>query len=356
MIPITYRLNDADREEYKKIVTKHMKKKNREEVEINLKNILSNICYVSNKNLLDQILVMSFSEISEIKRFLDDAYIQFKLNKLEPFKASKGIEYKTENYKQLSEFEKSETFKNMSLTRGNFIEKFLDEFYYPFVYLGNYYKNHFSNKNINKWIIDKTKVNVCPYCNILYTYNRGNSTTAQLDHFFPKAIYPLLSLSFYNLVPVCPSCNRIKSDNTDEIGSPYEDNAFSSMKISWKPIDNVYRNDISKTGLDRLEDNIEIIISSKNNKEKRGLDIMRIQDAYKKHVDYASELIKKVELYGNPDMQKLIINSCKDMKINDKDIERFYFSNYIDNNDLHKRSLAKMTHDFLYEYNEHLSW
>src|ERR1700694_241223 len=59
-----------------------------------------------------------------------------------------------------------------------------------------------------------TKLNVktCPYCNRNYTVTvadgKSRVTRPDFDHFFPHKQFPLLALSFYNLIPSCLVCNR----------------------------------------------------------------------------------------------------------------------------------------------------
>jgi hypothetical protein len=58
-------------------------------------------------------------------------------------------------------------------------------------------------------------VNVCTYCNCQYIFTinkpKGKElehiVRPELDHWFNKELYPLLSLSFYNLIPSCHFCN-----------------------------------------------------------------------------------------------------------------------------------------------------
>ena len=67
--------------------------------------------------------------------------------------------------------------------------------------------------DLAKWLNVKT----CPYCNMQYTlYVHGQTKKLkmakfQFDHFYDKADYPMLSMSLYNLVPSCASCNQGKS-------------------------------------------------------------------------------------------------------------------------------------------------
>lgn len=66
-------------------------------------------------------------------------------------------------------------------------------------------------------------VKTCPYCNMQYTmYTIVDTINGepvqeramfQYDHFYPKSAYPMLSMSLYNLIPSCASCNQNKSYN-----------------------------------------------------------------------------------------------------------------------------------------------
>ena len=72
--------------------------------------------------------------------------------------------------------------------------------------------------NIRHQIMSKMRIPVCPYCNRQYVTlyrDSGNhqKTTADLDHFYAKSIYPYLALCVYNFVPSCQICNsRFKGD------------------------------------------------------------------------------------------------------------------------------------------------
>ncbi len=66
--------------------------------------------------------------------------------------------------------------------------------------------------------------NTCVYCNRQYAFNierdggkNDDNRIARpaLDHWFPKSLFPLMSLSYYNLIPSCTICNS--SAKMDEI-------------------------------------------------------------------------------------------------------------------------------------------
>lgn len=70
---------------------------------------------------------------------------------------------------------------------------------------------------------------VCIYCNRNYISNlykeddSEHTVTFTLDHFYDKATYPIISLSFYNLIPSCYVCNTIVKNQSDTIDflNPY---------------------------------------------------------------------------------------------------------------------------------------
>jgi hypothetical protein len=57
---------------------------------------------------------------------------------------------------------------------------------------------------------------ICPYCNINYTsiikIKGEDKSRPELDHFLPKSVYPFFAVSYFNLIPVCHSCNHAKRD------------------------------------------------------------------------------------------------------------------------------------------------
>lgn len=76
------------------------------------------------------------------------------------------------------------------------------------------YDGIISKKKENSyWLARRVGHNTCTYCNRQYTITVGekdtspNITRPQFDHWFPKELFPLLSLNLYNLIPSCSICN-----------------------------------------------------------------------------------------------------------------------------------------------------
>ncbi len=103
-----------------------------------------------------------------------------------------------------------------------------------------------SFRSLPKLMRQYMNTHVCPYCGGNSLTPRTRYNTAQLDHIFPKKefskkeaspdslnakdpyinFFALLSISLFNLIPSCPTCNSIKGTSPIQI-SPY-DERFSS--------------------------------------------------------------------------------------------------------------------------------
>lgn len=71
-------------------------------------------------------------------------------------------------------------------------------------------RNHFDDFSILN-----SEITLCPVCGIGELKKHTDKTRDQYDHYLPKSIYPLSSINFKNLVPVCKECNSfdVKGDS-----------------------------------------------------------------------------------------------------------------------------------------------
>ncbi len=364
MIPITYRLDSAAEKEYVDKVVPCMEhpetySKKLESLLYSMGAIGWDILTRAKRFQFDypkiyclcQWIVMPYDEMEEIRKYLEGIIIE-DLKSLndsirEIDKSIKGLtSYHDLKARRTKLYSKNPAVKKLLLEAVSY-----DSIYTAFKDFIKFYKEFPKDSHrVNHWIIEKTGLKVCPYCNIQYTYSRKTKATAQLDHFFPSSEYPIFALCFYNLIPSCPACNRIKSNATEKLASPYKKNAFKDLRITWdyKPSgaeDKYHETD----SLTELEERIDIKIETLLKDEKQNLDTMKITDAYQQHKDYASEIIKKIRTYTNPKAQKLICDIGASVGITPDEVERFYLGNYLNESDMKKRPLAKMTRDFYLE-------
>ncbi len=102
--------------------------------------------------------------------------------------------------------------KNRSEEEKKLILVFDDLFQYLFkVFNYDWFQGAISYR-----VAEMKKTNTCPYCNRTYTFTIGkvnengeltSKIRPQFDHWFAHSYFPLLSISFYNLIPSCSVCN-----------------------------------------------------------------------------------------------------------------------------------------------------
>ncbi len=95
------------------------------------------------------------------------------------------------------------------------------------------YNERFSNNSYKSlyefYLAIRKSTEICPFCNF------PTRTISQVDHFFPKAIFPSLSITVDNLVPICRDCNSkqnkgdyYSTDLSKMIIHPYFDEFISN--------------------------------------------------------------------------------------------------------------------------------
>ncbi len=183
-------------------------------------------------------------------------------------------------------------------------------------------------------------LNSCPYCNRNYTFvidSDNGKLRPEIDHFYPKSIYPFLAMSFYNLIPSCSICNHTKSDTEKEdLENPY-DVVDNSCRFTYKP------KNVDFVAVEKEKynfDSFEIGISG----NQSNIELFKLEELYKQHKDVVLELLIKKAYY--PDSY---ITELSKFGFSKDEIFRYLFSNYSQEDDLHKRPLSKLTRDIAKE-------
>lgn len=211
------------------------------------------------------------------------------------------------------------------------------------------YTDWFLTNKKNYYLAKKLDQHTCTYCNREYIFiyeNKagGKGMVPQFDHWYSKTDYPLLALSFYNLIPSCATCNVIKSStkfNLTDYLHPYKDkNISSSYSFSFLPT-GVHSNKIiiknnsflNSKGLHTANAlNIPMIYEGHSTRELQDL----IDLKYKYSKNYLNILFKKT--FGN-------------LKISEQDKFRLIFGIELEVESLHKRPFSKFKKDILKELN-----
>jgi hypothetical protein len=211
---------------------------------------------------------------------------------------------------------------------------------------------HFSSKstpNYNAYeLTKKLGFNTCPYCNrgFIYTIegNKEKIVRPDIDHFHAKNEYPLLSLSFYNLIPSCLVCNRTLKGKkkVQSCLNPYEDdfsdalifNYFINDVESGKGFNNNYtiffkENELKKQKVNRCNQNVTLF---------------KLKEIYEQsHGNEVAEIIKKHEISSGKYLQMLSKMFPKLGTV--QELYNIAFNNYYLEEDFDKRPLSKLTKD-----------
>lgn len=188
-------------------------------------------------------------------------------------------------------------------------------------------------------------VRTCVYCNAeympIFKINGKIKARLEADHFFPKDKYPFLCISFYNLLPSCPHCNKSKrdkhalfylyTDNYHEI-SPFKFTLDEKSVIQYK-----MSFDSEKLKINIDSDDKKLL---ENHNER-----FHIKDLYSSFKDEAEEIVWKSMIKNYSYMihmkqsYKCIFGSMAVDRI------RFLYGFYEKKKDVHKRPLTKMKQD-----------
>jgi len=215
---------------------------------------------------------------------------------------------------------------------------------------------NFRERVISKKYLAKIDLKVCPYCNRNYIFNFGNKkqeATAQLDHFYDKSTYPYLSLSLYNLIPSCPTCNlrKSKKDILEEpIFNPYIDNLHNH--IAFKSTSILSSDEVGQKGLDFFSQeriDLQIVNTSGDAKVDEHLETFNIKSLYDSHKDTVAELYQKRVIYTDEYLDWLEDEFGDKVFESREELLRLVTCGYMDDDDLHKRPLSKLIKDISVE-------
>lgn len=216
-------------------------------------------------------------------------------------------------------------------------------------------------KQIFPPIMEEHHVKTCVYCNAQFAIAADDTTALfQLDHCWPKSVYPYLCTCFFNLQPACGSCNQRKSKSDLRTGA----NKEYTLSIWQSPTDPV-KGDMYHFHIDDANLATYLLATSAHKKEllemkyigrsmatieeKELLDKIEerfhITDQYNKQLDIVEETVWRHQIYSHGYIRSLNNAMGKlfpDMK---NQIRRLITGTYDGEDNMYRRPLTKMIHD-----------
>ena len=208
------------------------------------------------------------------------------------------------------------------------------------------YKDKYQNSVLTPFFTSNFNFRTCFYCNKDFITNFDTDkevSTFQLDHFYDKGTYPYLALSFYNLIPSCPTCNSSKvkgSANTFENNciAPNSEKFDFHQKVKFK----LFLDDSCKNLHIKSKDDIDITLKEPfTDMYDKYIEIFKLNHRYKAHKDIVFDMIKKAELYPESRLKEL-----QDLTgIPFQQIKKDIFNLIDENEDLSKQPFSKLIVD-----------
>lgn len=191
--------------------------------------------------------------------------------------------------------------------------------------------------------IRKLGIKACVYCNAQFslpTHGKGNNkediTTYEIDHYYPKSVYPFLCITFFNLAPSCGPCNRRKNDK-QVIFCLYSELNDSISRYPFQFILN--RESVTEYLLTTDKNTINFTLEA-NDELLNSHKVFHLDEIYNEHKDIAEELIWKHKIYS-VSYRNAVMTQFKELfNMEDKECYRLLFGTYPAPDHIHKRPLS----------------
>lgn len=211
---------------------------------------------------------------------------------------------------------------------------------------------HYSNvrDEIVPAIYRKLELKTCVYCNANYTISDNNGEGYfDLDHWKPKSFYPFLCISFFNLQPSCPSCNRRKSFSDNPFFGLWDDTRSVDLDVLRFHLDErsivdylvFLERGVLKVDLWEADPWNSAHHEIRENTEKH----LHIEARYTEHNDYTEEIVWKSKIYNPSMIQSLRESQFSSLIPNQAALKRFILGTYSNLDDIHRRPLTRLSID-----------
>ena len=213
-------------------------------------------------------------------------------------------------------------------------------------------------------LIRRLNVNVCPYCGRMFTTTaaaKGHCIRAnQVDHYYPKALFPFLGLSIWNWIPSCGPCNNRKSDNVDHLFLyPYEEAMGDDYRFYTHVKKGIGYIVGEKSGKVDFDISLEPTAACKSDNTKKTMrkhadyqiEKLGLNELYTTHTDYVNQVFTQRYVFSDAYLDSLI-SSFPDLFTSRADVRALLYMKRIEEENTGDAPLAKLTRDIDHEIDE----
>lgn len=198
-------------------------------------------------------------------------------------------------------------------------------------------------------LAENLNIYCCPNCNRQYSITvnsaspEGQLTRPDFDHYFPQNEFPLLVLSFYNLIPSCKICNStfkgaIPMKLEDHL-HPYLDNVINEFSFDYVP---------SSTEINKCEKITIKYIGTKNEARiKTTFDLFKIEETYNGHKFIVDQLLSLKKCLNDDYLKILTQNTYEGIDWTPEEAYRIGFGVNYKDDELYEHPFSKLKRDIL---------
>lgn len=203
-----------------------------------------------------------------------------------------------------------------------------------------------SNKSRSYQLTMEQGYNTCTYCNRQYVITVGGSDNdsrivrPELDHWYSKELFPLMSLSIYNLIPSCSICNSsIKGNSIFRLSThvhPYLDSTPEEPTFKFR-----YKLNPDKKWTIIIDNLVDP-------KEQKMVEDFKLKEIYSYHGELEVKDILLFKYHNSDTYLKFLLQDLLQYyKYTEQDIYRMVFCADMESKDNLNRPFSKLKRDIL---------
>lgn len=233
-----------------------------------------------------------------------------------------------------------------TVAQNNLITKYHDTVEELLKVMG--YKQAFGNVKKAYQVTEWKGAKACTYCNrnYIFTISTGNRkkdkvARPELDHWYAKSKYPLLSMNYFNLIPSCSTCNSsVKGSSDFDVTThvhPYlQKKSNPSFSFCYNPAAPQW-------------EKVTIDDRQASDREKSTIDAFKLKTVYNCHADLeAKELYDLAVRHGARYLKDLLGLLKEDFPDKaEQDIYRMLFGAELEPHRFGERPMSKFKYDLL---------
>ncbi|WP_285394759.1 hypothetical protein [Lysinibacillus sp. fls2-241-R2A-57] len=218
--------------------------------------------------------------------------------------------------------------------------------------------SEYKEERLNCWdaykYTEMLNLEVCPYCDRQFIHTiikKNKKTRAVLDHFYAKSLYPYLSISIFNLIPCCNTCNSSFKKDIDllsnEVIYPFEEQFHNNVEFKIN-----HKSYLGMIGLG-IEFDIDFMITTSDKELMRkinnSIEVFGLRVVYSSHNIYVKNLLRNIYINSSQRIKEISLR-YPNLFSSTKEIEEALYLGLSNEKNIGKYILSKLSFDIIKNY------